>query len=195
MFTKSALLSTLFVLPLFSVACGQPEASDTEGLTEDAIATTQSALCTDSGLPNVTGQINMGDVGGSVGGTSPTSTYGSAACSGRYVVEATNTAGKPNLNASVTAPFGLPQSRCSLGTVSMLVYGFNGLAWVQLGGEHTATGVWTPSPFGGPGACKIGVGIAVPNTYQRVRIAGKAGQETLYGSLPGQVSLAVSAHY
>ena len=191
MFTKSALLSTLFVLPLFTVACGQPEEFAAEDLPEDAIASTQSSLCTDSGVPYLSAALHLGDVGGSVGATSPSASYGSSACSGRFVIEATTTAGKPNLMASATNPLGISQSSCSLGTVSMLVYGYNGTAWSQIGGEHTAKGVWTPSPFGGPGSCQIGVGIAVPNTFQKVRVAAKAAQ----GAVTGKVSAVVSAHY
>ena len=162
---------------------------------EDAIATTQSALCTDSGLPSVSAAINMGDVGGSVGGTSPSSSYGSAACSGRFVIEATNTAGKPNLSASASTFLPLNAGNCSLGTISMLVYGSVGRAWTQIGGDHTASGVWTPSPFGGASTCQIGIGIDVPSSFQRVRVAAKAGEETLYGSIPSQVAASVSAHY
>ena len=45
MFTKlnkTALLSTLFVLPLFTAACGQPEEVGGEDIPEDAIATTRT---------------------------------------------------------------------------------------------------------------------------------------------------------
>jgi len=194
-FTKTALLSTLFVLPLFTAACGQPEEEGAENIPEDAIATTQSALCTDNGVPSYSAPLLLGDVGGTVSATSPAS-YGSALCTGRFVVEATGTAGKPNMTASATdAGAGLSQASCSSGSVSMLVYGFNGSSWIQLGGERTAAGVWTPSPFGGPSSCQIGIGISVPSTYQKVRVAAKASLKTVFGPASRKVTATIFSHY
>ena len=198
MFTKlnkTALLSTLFVLPLFTAACGQPEELGNEGIPEDAIATTQSALCTDNGVPSFSKQLVLGDVGGTVSATSP-DTYGSALCSGRFVVEATGTAGRPNITASATdeGP-GLSQASCGSGSVSILVYGFNGVSWSQIGGEKIATGVWTPSPFGGPSYCQIGTGISVPSTYQKVRVAAKSSLKTVFGPVSRKVTATIFSHY
>lgn len=195
MFTKSSLLSTLFVLPLFTAACGQPEESLGDTLAEDSIATTQSALCTDNGVPSLSAPLTLGDVGGTVSATSP-STYGSALCSGRFVVEATSTLGKPNISASATdAGTALSQASCSKAAVSMLVYAYNGASWVQLGGEQTATGVWTPSPFGGPSSCEVGVGLNVPSTYQKIRVAAKSTVQTSFGPLTRKVTATIFSHY
>lgn len=195
MFTKSTLLSTLFVLPLFTAACGQPEESLGDNLAEDSIATTQSALCTDNGVPSLSAPLILGDVGGTVSATSP-STYGSALCSGRFVIEATSTLGKPNISASVTdAGTALSQASCSKATVNMQVFAYNGSSWVQLGGDFTAAGVWTPGPFGGPSTCEVGVGANVPSTYQKIRIAAKGTVQTAFGPLTRKVTATIFSHY
>src|SRR5262245_13742361 len=101
MFAKISLRSSLLALPLLAIGCGDMEPVDFDA--EDAsVESTQAALCSDPGAANVSGMLTLGDVGGSVYGTSPNASYGSTLCAGRYVVEATATQGKPNLNASAT---------------------------------------------------------------------------------------------
>lgn len=202
MFTKIAQLTKLIpflALPLFAVACDPAQPQDGDELTgAEDVASAVSALCTDSGAANVSGQLILGDVGGTVTGTSPTQTYGTAACSGRYVVEATQTNGKPNISASVTwADAGLSQSICASGTVSMLVYGFSPISnsWVQLGSEVIAHGSMVPAPFGGAPSCQVGTGVNVSSSYTKVRVAAKAYLSTVFGPAPKKVTATIFSHH
>ena len=167
-----------------------------DGVDDIDTGTTTFALCTDSGVPNYSSYLHLGDVGGSVLATSPTTTYGSSLCIGRFVVEATSTAGKPNLQAHAEweNPV-LSQATCHSGSASMFVYGFDGASWVQLGGEHTGTGVWYLSPFGSGGYCSVSADIGVPATYQKVRVAAKATRQTIFGAIPQRVTGVIDAHW
>jgi hypothetical protein len=176
-------------------ACGgepTPEELAAEALAAEELGTASSALCTDAGAENYSGFLNMGDVGGEVSATSPTATYGSLACSGRYVVEATNTQ-QPNLAASASwGDSGLSQLACPNGRVSAVMYGYKNGTWYQLHrGELIGYGVWTQSPFGGGGYCDVSVGMSIDNTYSKVRVAAKAS----YGTASKRVTGSISAHY
>ena len=191
-----SLTLSLIALPML-VACGQTEeAVDEALLAQDNIGTTQSALCTDSGAADFSAALTLGDVGGSVFQTSPSRTYGSALCSGNFVVEATGTAGKPNLLASATYADTLP-STCSTAKISMEAFGFVAAtsSWVSLG-VRTASGQLVPSPFGGPSSCQVGAGIPVVGSYSKIRVAARAYDQVL-GSRPSprKVSGTISAHY
>lgn len=199
MMTQMIKLIPCLALPLFAVACDPAPAMEGEepipGAEETASAV--SALCTDTGAANVSAPLVMGDVGGSVTATSPGQTYGTAACSGRFVVEATQTAGKPNLLASATYAEGLSSTLCASGTVSLLVYGFSPISnsWVQLGSEVIAHGTMVPSPFGGPASCEVGSGISVPSSYTKVRVAAKAYLSTVFGPAPKKVTATIFSHF
>lgn len=195
MFRKALTLTSLFTLSLsLSVAAAeQPEEID-EAMPEAA----DSDLCSDAGVANFSGQLILGDVGGTVHSTSPSATYGTSACASRYVVDATGTKGKPNLSA--VAEFqdtGLGASSCSSGKVAALFYGFNAATntWVQLGAEVIASGAWVPSPFGSGGSCQVAAAKTIPNTYSQVRVAAKAYIPTSFGPVPKKVSATIMAHY
>lgn len=199
--TLKTLSLSLFALPML-VACGQPgempeEALDESQLSADEVATTASALCTDAGAANYSAQLVLGDVGNSVGKTSPTRTYGSSLCSGNFVVEATGTAGKPNLLASATYADVVPAA-CTTARVTMEAFGFVAASntWVSLG-TRTASGKLVPSPFGGPASCQAGAGIDVVGTYSKIRVAARAFEVSgaTRVSSPRLVTPAVSAHY
>jgi hypothetical protein len=154
-------------------------ATDTTADEEDEeLGTAQSALCSDTSLiPNATGSLTSPsgyDVGTSASATSPSSTYGSLACAGRFVMDISNTAGQPNLGAYASwENNGLSQASCSQGHANAAFYGWNGASWVQIGGTVDQAGVWTPT-FGGY-FCSVGAGISLPNnTYAKIRVAGKA---------------------
>lgn len=197
MFRKILTLSSLLTLSLsLSVAAAseQPEELD-EAMPE---AADSADLCSDAGVANFTGQLILGDVGGTVHSTSPSATYGTSACASRYVVDATGTKGKPNLSAVAEfADTGLGQSNCSSGKVAALFYGFNSATntWVQLGAEVIASGAWVPSPFGSGGSCQVAAAKAISNTYSQVRVAAKAYIPTLFGPIAKKVSATISAHY
>ena len=194
--TLKTLSLSLFALPLL-VACGQAEdAVDESLLAQDDIGTTQSALCTDTGAANYSAALILGDVGGSVFQTSPTRTYGSALCSGKFVVEATSTAGKPNLLASAQYADTLP-STCSTAKISMEAFGFVAAtnSWISLG-VKTASGQLVPSPFGGPSSCQVSTGIPIVGSYSKLRVAARAYDQVLGGTpSPRKVSGTISAHY
>jgi len=171
-------------------ACGG-EPTPEELAEAEQLGTTRTALCTDAGAENYTEPLYLGDVGDTVSATSPSATYGSALCSGRFVVEATN-AQQPNLAASASwGDSGLSQAACSNGRVSAWVYGYKNGTWYQLTrSELVAYGVWTAGPFGGY-YCDVSVGMSVDNTYSKVRVAAKAS----YGFTAKKVTGAISAHY
>lgn len=196
--TLKALSLSVFALPMI-VACGQAEdAVDEAQLAQDNVGTTQSALCTDVGAANFSATLIMKEVGGSVSSTSPTNTYGSALCSGNYVVEATGTAGLPNLTASAAYADAAPgQSSCSYAKVSMEAFGFVAAtnSWVSLGTKF-ASGEWVPSPFGGPGSCQVGAGIPVVGSFSKIRVAARAYYKNPYDKpMPRRVSGTVFAHF
>lgn len=198
MFRKMMTLTSLLTLSLsLSVAAAseQPEDLD-EAMPEAAEQTTD--LCSDAGVANFTGQLILGDVGGTVHSTSPSATYGTSACASRYVADATGTKGKPNLSAVAEfADSGLGQSNCGSGKVSALFFGFNIATntWVQIGPEVIASGVWVPSPFGSGGSCQVAAAKAIPNTFSQVRVAAKAFIPTVFGVIPKKVSGTISGHY
>ena len=199
--TLKTLSFSLLAFPML-VACGQPgempeEALDDSQLAADDIAVTASALCTDAGAANYSAQLIMGDVGGSVSKTSPTRSYGSSLCSGSFVVEATGTAGKPNLLASATYADAVPAT-CSNARVTLEAFGFVAASstWVSLG-TRTASGQLVPSPFGGPSSCQAGAGIDVVGSFSKIRVAARA-YEVVGGTRvtsPRLVTASVSAHY
>jgi hypothetical protein len=199
MFHKALTLSSLLTLSLslsVAAAAEPPDAMDETGIeAEDDFA---ADLCSDAGVANHTGQLTMGDVGGTVHSTSPSASYGTSACTSRYVVDATGTKGKPNLSAAAEfADTGLGQSNCSAGRVAALFYGFNSAtnSWVQIGGEVIASGQWVPSPFGSGGSCQVAAAKAIANTYSAVRVAAKAYIPTSFGPVAKKVSATISAHY
>jgi hypothetical protein len=209
MFRKALTITSLLTLTLsVSVAAASEtqeampevmdEAAEAEGRSSDRSTDLTSDLCSDAGIANFSGQLILGDVGGSVYSTSPSASYGSAACGGRYVVDATGTKGKPNLAAeAMFADTGLGQSNCGSGRVAALFYGLNAATntWVQLGGEIIAAGQWVPSPFGSGGSCQVAAVKAVSNTYSAVRVAAKAYIPTVFGNITKKVSANISAHY
>lgn len=198
MFRKAMTVSSLLALSLaLGAGCGEPMEEGMEDIAQEPTAQTASALCTDNGAANFSGQLTMGDVGGSVYSTSPSASYGSAACAGRFVVEATGTQGKPNLAAeAMFADAGLGQANCSTGRVAALFFGLNAAnAWVQIGAEVTAQGQWVPSPFGSGGSCQVAAVKAIPNTYSKVRVAAKAFIPTTFGPITKKVAGNINAHY
>jgi hypothetical protein len=199
MFRKALTITSLLTLSLsLSVATASEMPEGAEDAAPEAAEDFSADLCSDAGIANFTGQLILGDVGGSVYSTSPSATYGSSACGGRYVVDATSTKGKPNLAAeAMFADTGLGQSNCTSGRVAALFYGFNAAtnSWVQLGAEITAQGQWVPSPFGSGGTCQVAAVKAIPNTYTAVRVAAKAFIPTVFGPVSKKVSATISAHH
>lgn len=196
--TLKALSLSVFALPMI-VACGQAEdAVDEAQLAQDNIGTTQSALCTDTGAANFSAALVMKEVGGTVTATSPTSSYGSSLCSGNFVVEATGTAGKPNLSASAAYADAAPgPSSCSYAKVSMEAFGFDAASntWVSLGTKFAA-GEWVPSPFGGTGSCQAAAAIPVVGSFSKIRVAARAYYKNPYDKpMPRRVSGTLFAHY
>jgi hypothetical protein len=196
--TLKALSLSLFALPML-VACGQAEdAVDENQLAQDGIETTQAALCTDTGAANHSAQLIMGDVGGTVTSLSPSATYGSSLCAGNYVVEATSTAGKPNLTAS--AEYGDPtpgQSSCAYAKVSMEAFGFDAASntWVSLGTKFAA-GQWVPSPFGSGGSCQAAAAIPVVGSFSKIRVAARAYYKNPFDKpMPRRVRGTIFAHF
>lgn len=196
MFQKTLLVSSLAALSL-ATGCGTPE-EGLEALTQEPVSQLSSALCTDSGAVNYSSTLTLGDVGGSVYSTSPSASYGSSLCLGHYVVEATNTLGKPNLSAAAEfADVGLSQANCGSGRVAALFYGWSSAtnSWSQLGSEKLGVGQWVPSPFGAGGSCQVAAVSAVSNTFSKVRVAAKAYIQTASGATTKKVSVNISAHY
>lgn len=152
----------------------------------------ESALCTDSGLSGLyTGALTMGEVAGSVGSTSPSTTYGVTACPSLYVVEATSTNGKPNLAAEADYASSVPttQSLCQATHVQATFYGWNGSSWTTIS-SGSATGTWNGS------SCTVPyVAIGVSNTYSSVRVAAKAYNDTIFGPNSRLIANSVNAHY
>lgn len=195
--TLKAFSLSMFALPMI-VACGQAEdAVDEAQLAQDNIGTTQSALCTDVGAADYSAALVMKEVGGTVTSTSPNATYGSSLCIGNYVVEATGTAGKPNLTASAAYEGTPGQSSCSYGKVSMEAFGFDAASntWVSLGTKF-ASGVWVPSPFGGTGSCQVSAAIPVVGSFSKIRVSARAYYKNPYDKpMPRRVSGTIFAHY
>lgn len=198
MFRKMMTLTSLMTLSLsLSVAAAseQPEDLD-EAMPEAAEQSTD--LCSDAGVANFSGQLILGDVGGTVHSTSPSATYGTTACASRYVVDATGTKGKPNLSAVAEfADTGLGQSNCINGKVAALFFGFSSATntWAQIGPEVITSGMWVPSPFGSGGSCQVAAPKAIPNTFSQVRVAAKAYIPSVFGPIPKKVAVTISAHY
>lgn len=202
MFTKLTQIAKLLpclVLPILTVACdpAQPQEGDELNLGTEEVAAAVSALCTDNGATNVSEPLILGEVGDTVTGTSPSQTYGTAACSGRFVVEARETYGKPNISASVIYADAISSSSCASGTVSMLVYGFSPVSnsWVQLSAEAIAHGTMVPSPFGGAPSCQVAVGLSVPSNFTKLRVAAKAYLSTPFGPAPKKVTATIFSHH
>jgi hypothetical protein len=188
--TFRSVVSPLALTCLLTACAG--ELPSKELVQAEQLGTLGSALCTDAGAANDSAPFSMGDVGDVVSSTSPSATYGSTLCSGRYVVEATN-AQQPNLSAAaIWADTGLSQLACANGHVSAYIYGYKNGTWYSLHrGELVGSGVWTTGPFGGSGYCDVSVGLSVDSSYSKVRVAAKA----YYGATPKKVSGEISAHY
>jgi hypothetical protein len=199
MFKKTLTLSSLLTVSVaLATGCGEPQEEGMEDLNQEPTAQTASALCTDGGAANHSAQLILGDVGGSVYSLSPSASYGTLACTGRYVVEATGTQGKPNLAAqAMLEDTGLSQATCGAGRVAALFYGLNPVTntWVQIGGEIIAAGQWVPSPFGSGGTCQVAAVKAIPSTHSKVRVAAKAYIQTVFGPITKKVSGTISAHH
>src|SRR5687767_909198 len=66
----------IFLTSVFLASCG----GGGEGLDDEDIEQSASALCTDNAALAVSEVLTIGDVGGSVEVTSPSSRYGNSAC-------------------------------------------------------------------------------------------------------------------
>ncbi len=178
---------TAGILPVALAGC----VGATEEMTADEnVGEAQSALCTTATPVSGSGQLIMGDVGGLVFASSASSTYGSVDCSGRFLLEATSTNGKPNLFAysdwADTLPTG---TNCMNSHIDEDIYGFNtGTSTWDTLISHTVDGVGNP--------CSFNTGWAPNNTiYSKVRIAAKA--YTIVSSTPvaKKVSDTITAHF
>lgn len=180
----------LFIaLAPLTIACGAPEE---EGPAADEVATTTSALCTDNGVPAISAPI--GSVPGAiVSGTAADANYGSAACQGRFVIEATGTAGKQLYATADYASVPLTQNNCGMTRLRTIVYGARiklnpppqapSLVWEQVGPEKMGYGTWT-SFFGGTPYCQAPVvGYELDGRYVKVRVSARADMSFFGGSI------------
>jgi hypothetical protein len=173
-----------FVLGSLLAGCGTAPEADDASVDEAAVGQTSSALCTDAGAANYSAAL--GGEGSSVTRTSPSRTYGSAACSGLYVVEATNTLGKSfQINANWGEALPNTEQACPFALLTATAYGYKNGVWTNLG-TKSAGGQWTT--FFDSGFCSIGVGWSQVNSqYTKVRIASKAAAFLLFSASPRKV--------
>ena len=158
------------------------------------IATAVSAMCTVFAADH-SSDLDMTGGGPALGysyteSTSPTSTYGTAACSGRYVVEGTDLGDIPSgvhlLARASWGAFELSQPLCPQAKVDMTVYAeeltLNGLQWVTIG-DFSAMGSWNGS------SCSLSKTVEVPqNHLRRVRVAARASYPVLGVMVPAKVT-------
>lgn len=190
----------LFALPLslLVTACGDVDSSmdDSELAMEDGeaeLGSAQSALCSE-GVADESKVLPLQDLGSDVSSTSPSASYGTITCSGRYLVEATSTNGKPNLTATVELAEGVGQTLCAGARANMEVHGFNSATglWTPLG-THQGSGQWVeffPNNF----HCEAGKSIAVSSTYSKIRVGAKAWT-TSPSVIPRVVTGSVRTHW
>ncbi len=176
-------LSFLCVLALPVALLGCAGADEPQDDLEN-VGEAESALCTDAltESPSVyqTDPLIVGDVSGNVTFQSSSSTYGSVACSGRFVTEATSTNGSYTLKAyatykgstNVTTSAGACTS--SSPRIDAIFYGWNPStsAWVTLGTSGAVSPTFTPAITGPfiniPASCDAITSITVPTgTYSR----------------------------
>lgn len=149
--------------------------SEAPGRDEDAVGALSSALCTDPGAPAQSGPFEQY-------AQSPTAHYGSAACSGRFLVEATNTHRRDVRVMAIAYDDIGNRSDCEAARVNAIVYGLRlglgtpgqpaPLVWEQIGAIQTDAGAWQSYT----GRCDLPqVEWAVPNSrYTAVRVAARA---------------------
>jgi hypothetical protein len=187
----------LALAPL-ALACGAPEEEGQPAA--DDVATTTSALCTDNGVPSISAPIGSAP-SAIVSGTSADANYGSPACQGRFVIEATATSGKQLFATADYASVPLSENHCGITRLRTIVYGQRvklnpfpqppSLVWEQVGPEKTGYGTWT-SFFGGPPYCQgPAVGYALDGRYGKVRVSARADMSFFGGSIPVQVKATV----
>jgi hypothetical protein len=184
---------------MFEEDMGELEDTDDADGYED-VATAVSALCSDSGIADDSGPLTAPPhpvpMSYAMQSTSPDASYGSAACSGRYVVEATGVS--PlfvgwNLTASAAwaDTSGLTnQTLCESASASLIVYveiqSIPGL-WLYYG-EYSDTGTWDSST----NTCVVSEKVDIDVDYvTKVRVAAKASIPFLGGPLPVRVRTVV----
>jgi hypothetical protein len=179
-------LVSVVSLPLMFGLFGCIDASE-DGVDED-LGASESALsgpvgCLAPGVvdmlraANYSAPLNMrGEIGGSMGSTSPSAAYDSAPCSNRYVVEATNTNGKPHMFANAAwASGGLTLGNCQKSWVQESIYGYNASTntWKTVV-DHSVQGELTPNPWAEGDTCTFNTGTSVSSIYSKVRVAARA---------------------
>lgn len=187
---KSLLGVSLLSLPLVLVACGNEEQFDPAQEGADPAQQIAAESCT-TVSPSLIAPLILGDVSGQVGAVSPTANYGTSDCYKRFVVEATSTAGKPNLSATASyADAALTQAQCPQAWAIVTAFGLDPKTnqWVTVG-SNLGYGQWIN--FFGGGFCNVGAGVSVPNTYTAVRSAGVS----YFGGAYKKVDSGVFAHY
>ena len=205
-------LAGFVALPLFVFAAGcAVEADDAGGFEENsagdvvfelddpgAIAEATSALCTESGAADVSSALQSGGINGIpmwgiLEATSPDTLYGSAACSGRFVVEGTQVNNWPSnwqlyAKARLASSSSLPESACAASVVNMLVYvqlTTLGNLWFPIG-EYSAQGEWNGS------SCVLATSAPINLSGVRtVRVAAKAYRPFLGAQMPLNVTATV----
>jgi hypothetical protein len=156
---------------------------------EEQVAESESALCTDGNIADATVLLNKDPCNGAPpppGGVcigpsesasaSPDTSYTQdSSCSGRYVVDVTNTGGKafyvfarPEYG-TITTP-----SLCTAARVSAVVYGLTTNGWTKITNTVTANGHWILSDVAD--YCLLEV-IPIPwstSNYLAIRVAAQA---------------------
>jgi hypothetical protein len=190
-------------LSLFAAACVLPdgEALDIEAVDSEEVDEAVSALCTDPGAADYSKPLTYNLINnpyysaGVVSSMSPTGTYGSAACNGRYVVEATNVHDKTIAIASAGGNYiGVSEGACSEVRVYMQVFAYNmwTYSWDEIGFETTASGVWGawdnahPESF----SCKVKTTVVMTDTFAKyavVRVAARVQFFAVFTNVTGQI--------
>jgi len=199
----------LVALPLaFGIGCGAGDDADRAAGDADAIgvdiddtenvATAVSALCSDSGIADVSGPLvpysgSPPQLGGHLESTSPDALYGSAACSDRYVLEATDIGDTTGFDISAFASWAdfqiTSQAQCEAASVDMIVYRtFAPLSTLIQIGQSSANGHWNNILS----LCTLSVRMPINASYvDAIRVAAKASWQFTYGRLPGKVRVGV----
>lgn len=176
--------------------CAAPVDS-ADGAGED-VGEAASAFCIEGGIADVVGQMPDPTYYkySSFWATSPTNTYGSAACSGRWVVDVTKlvTFNQPPYARAFGDTTGLTNNvMCEAATVDMVVYYYSGAApglWVPLG-YYTANGHWSDT-----GGCLLTVSAPVVGpSLQGIRVAASAHRIVLNAPYPVKVRAGVDASH
>ncbi len=199
---KKTLLTCLFAMTSLGLTgCGAEGDPADEAAAADEIGVLEEALCTDAAATNASLPMNISN-GAETASTSPTSTYGTSACTGHYVVEVTNTLGR-NITPFATWGEALPgtEQACPFALLEAEAWGWVpskkiGSYWTlpywkylgkqTAGGHMVGGGIFTPW-------CAIGTGFAqiVNSPYSKIRVSAKAAALAVFFTVPKKVKAGI----